>query len=96
MLSKPVACVLAAFVGVLSIAVARWLGDSCPDLNLLPGKHVLITGASSGIGEQLAYKYAGFGARVTLVARRVGKLEAVRAAKACCTLTLTRGPWPIA
>ncbi|KAA0149378.1 hypothetical protein FNF31_04076 [Cafeteria roenbergensis] len=79
MLSKPVACVLAAFVGVLSIAVARWLGDSCPDLNLLPGKHVLITGASSGIGEQLAYKYAGFGARVTLVARRVSKLEAVAA-----------------
>lgn len=35
----------------------------------LSGKRVLITGASRGIGEQLAEKFAGAGARVALVAR---------------------------
>ncbi|HZN13133.1 MAG TPA: SDR family NAD(P)-dependent oxidoreductase [Acidimicrobiales bacterium] len=35
----------------------------------LSGKRVLITGASRGIGEQLALEFAGAGARVALVAR---------------------------
>lgn len=35
----------------------------------LDGKRVLITGASRGIGEQLAIAFAGAGARVALVAR---------------------------
>ncbi|XP_072962341.1 11-beta-hydroxysteroid dehydrogenase 1A-like isoform X1 [Typha angustifolia] len=39
----------------------------------LKGKVVLITGASSGIGEKLAYEYAKRGASMALVARR-GKL----------------------
>lgn len=37
--------------------------------------HVVITGASSGIGEALAREYLGRGASLTLVARRRGKLE---------------------
>lgn len=41
------------------------------------GKVVLITGASSGIGEHLAYEYARRGARLALVARREGRLRAV-------------------
>ncbi|KAF5191206.1 11-beta-hydroxysteroid dehydrogenase-like [Thalictrum thalictroides] len=43
----------------------------------LTGKVVLITGASSGIGEHLAYEYAKKGARLSLVARREKKLQEV-------------------
>ena len=39
------------------------------------GKRVVITGASSGIGADLALYLAGFGARLTLTARRAEKLE---------------------
>ncbi|WCJ36295.1 11-beta-hydroxysteroid dehydrogenase [Euphorbia peplus] len=41
------------------------------------GKVVLITGASSGIGEHLAYEYAKKGARLALVARRDKSLREV-------------------
>jgi uncharacterized protein len=43
----------------------------------LNGKHVLITGASRGIGEALADKFAGAGATVALVARSKDALEIV-------------------
>jgi short-subunit dehydrogenase len=39
--------------------------------------HVVITGASSGIGEALAREYLRRGASLTLVARRKGRLEEV-------------------
>ncbi|MCO5572401.1 hypothetical protein L7F22_026155 [Adiantum nelumboides] len=41
------------------------------------GKVVLITGASSGIGEQLAYQYSKKGAVLVLVARRESRLRVV-------------------
>ncbi|CAL9030754.1 unnamed protein product, partial [Prunus brigantina] len=41
------------------------------------GKVVLITGASSGIGEHLAYEYAKRGARLVLVGRREDSLREV-------------------
>ena len=42
------------------------------------GKIVMITGASSGIGEQAAHKFAAAGAIPLLVARSLDKLEALR------------------
>ena len=45
----------------------------------LDGKHVLITGASSGIGRSTALKVAAAGGVPLLVARNVEKLEEVRA-----------------
>lgn len=42
------------------------------------GQVVWITGASSGIGEELAYQLARKGAKVVLSARRVNELERVR------------------
>jgi short-subunit dehydrogenase len=45
----------------------------------MPPMHVLVTGASSGIGASIAGEYLGRGARVTLVARRRDRLEAIAA-----------------
>jgi len=47
--------------------------------NGLVGKTVLITGASSGIGEATAYAFAAEGARLLLAARRKDKVDAVAA-----------------
>jgi NAD(P)-dependent dehydrogenase (short-subunit alcohol dehydrogenase family) len=48
--------------------------------NQLPGKRVLITGASRGIGESLAHAFAGAWATVALVARTQDTLQALAAA----------------
>ena len=47
----------------------------------LKGKHVLITGASSGIGEAIAKEFAAKGAVLLLAGRNVAELERVK--KAC-------------
>lgn len=44
--------------------------------------HVVITGASSGIGEALAHEYLRRGAKVTLVARRLDRLEKIAEGRA--------------
>ncbi len=44
----------------------------------LSGKTILITGASSGIGEQLAYLLAAIDCRLILVARRTEKLTMMK------------------
>ena len=57
------------------------LGARCPDLAPLRGARVLLTGASSGIGAELAVQYCAHGvASLTLAARRATELSAVAAA----------------
>ncbi|KAK4357659.1 hypothetical protein RND71_023269 [Anisodus tanguticus] len=62
----------------------RWVQNIATDeefTNTFPlnmkGKVVLITGASSGIGEELAYEYARRGSSLTIVARRENRLGKV-------------------
>ncbi len=45
----------------------------------IANKRVIITGASSGIGEALAREYAALGAKVTLGARQEGRLKQITA-----------------
>lgn len=52
--------------------------------------HVLVTGASSGIGEAITREFLGRGARVTMVARRQGLLGAIAATAADRTHVLVR------
>lgn len=47
-------------------------------VNSLPGKVVLITGASSGLGEALAHTFYLAGCKVILAARRQEELERVQ------------------
>ncbi|XP_071788595.1 11-beta-hydroxysteroid dehydrogenase 1-like [Asterias amurensis] len=62
------------------LAVAAYIAYKSVDKfdpDSLKGKRVVITGASSGIGEQTAYHYARFGARILITARRVKLLKQV-------------------
>eukprot|EP00215_Chloropicon_roscoffensis_P011276 CAMPEP_0196649334 /NCGR_PEP_ID=MMETSP1085-20130531/15341_1 /TAXON_ID=41879 ORGANISM="Pycnococcus sp, Strain CCMP1998" /NCGR_SAMPLE_ID=MMETSP1085 /ASSEMBLY_ACC=CAM_ASM_000807 /LENGTH=263 /DNA_ID=CAMNT_0041979191 /DNA_START=265 /DNA_END=1056 /DNA_ORIENTATION=+ len=45
----------------------------------LTGKVCLITGASAGIGEAIAHRMVEAGAKVILIARRIAKLEEIKA-----------------
>ena len=47
------------------------------DPSAVRGQRVVICGASGGLGEQMAYKYAKLGANLALVARRPKELERV-------------------
>ncbi|MGH8457819.1 MAG: SDR family NAD(P)-dependent oxidoreductase, partial [Nevskiales bacterium] len=44
----------------------------------IKGKTIIVTGASSGIGEAAAKRLAGLGAHVCLVARRQEELQRVK------------------
>ncbi len=52
---------------------------SCGDVSKIKGQVVIITGASSGIGAELAEQYGRKGAIVVIAARRKAQLEAVAA-----------------
>lgn len=49
----------------------------------LRGKRVLVTGASRGIGEQIAFEYARYGASVVVTARREAVLQKVSVTCSC-------------
>ncbi|GAQ81435.1 hypothetical protein KFL_000800130 [Klebsormidium nitens] len=57
----------------------RLVSDALSQPADMTDKVVLITGASSGLGEDMAYEYARLGARLALVARRKEKLKDVAA-----------------
>ncbi|XP_048038904.1 hydroxysteroid 11-beta-dehydrogenase 1-like protein [Megalobrama amblycephala] len=62
-------------LSVAFIAV-RWSASPFNEESL-KGARVLVTGASTGIGEQLAYHYARLGAQLIITARRGNVLEEV-------------------
>ncbi len=75
-----------AFAGYVTRLWDYWEREMDPDLDrsrtlrdAVAGRHILITGASSGIGRATALQLAGAGAVPLLVARSVEKLEEVRA-----------------
>ncbi|XP_052787866.1 hydroxysteroid 11-beta-dehydrogenase 1-like protein [Mya arenaria] len=61
---------------LIGLVLGYWLID---DFNpeSVKGKRVLVTGASTGIGEQIAYHYAKLGANVVITARREKRLQEV-------------------
>ncbi|XP_015126637.1 3-ketodihydrosphingosine reductase [Diachasma alloeum] len=68
---------LVVFVLVLVILIAEQLLRSRRSRSV-EGKHVVITGGSSGIGRSVALLAAKNGAHVTIIARNTKKLEATR------------------
>lgn len=46
-------------------------------VDALKGKRVVVTGSSTGIGEQIAYHYARMGANVMVTSRRENTLKQV-------------------
>mmetsp|Transcript_678 Transcript_678/g.1217 ORF Transcript_678/g.1217 Transcript_678/m.1217 type:complete len:330 (+) Transcript_678:106-1095(+) len=68
--------ILGMVAGLAAALLFSWLrGPKAMDLS---GKHVLITGGSSGIGEACAIKCVALGAKVTLLARTALPLEEAR------------------
>ncbi len=60
----------------LCVFIAYQLVDRF-DPETVRGKNVIITGASTGIGEQIAYHYARLGANIVITARREQRLQQV-------------------
>uniref|UniRef100_A0A8C9R834 Hydroxysteroid (11-beta) dehydrogenase 1-like a n=1 Tax=Scleropages formosus TaxID=113540 RepID=A0A8C9R834_SCLFO len=73
-----------------SLRIFPCISERCDALNKmrflgsLKGARVLVTGASTGIGEQMAYRYARFGAQIVITARREHILH--RVAEKCVSL----------
>lgn len=67
------------WIGVLGLVVSLFVLNALftPTFNY-KGKHVLVTGGSSGIGLEVAREYLRLGASVTIVARDKSRLEAAK------------------
>ncbi|XP_053906002.1 hydroxysteroid 11-beta-dehydrogenase 1-like protein isoform X2 [Cuculus canorus] len=72
---KPIGKALCATGIVAGLLAFFWKDPFNPES--LSGARVLLTGASAGIGEQMAYHYARFGAEIVLTARREAVLQKV-------------------
>ena len=69
-----------AFVAMIDCNPSLWVyAKLFPSLDSYQGKAIWITGASSGIGEELAVQLRQSGARLVLSARRNSELERVKA-----------------
>uniref|UniRef100_U3IDG4 Hydroxysteroid 11-beta-dehydrogenase 1-like protein n=2 Tax=Anas TaxID=8835 RepID=U3IDG4_ANAPP len=79
---RPLGKVLCA-TGIIAVLLAFFWKDTF-NPESLSGARVLLTGASAGIGEQMAYHYARFGAEILLTARREAVLQKVM--EKCLTL----------
>ncbi|XP_078677108.1 hydroxysteroid 11-beta-dehydrogenase 1-like protein [Branchiostoma floridae x Branchiostoma belcheri] len=62
---------------LLAVGIGYILYEPSFDPESLRGARVVITGCSSGIGEQMAYEYAQMGAKVLITARRENRLKEV-------------------
>ncbi|KAM9386369.1 hydroxysteroid 11-beta-dehydrogenase 1-like protein [Pholidichthys leucotaenia] len=67
----------------VALLASKWSAPTF-DPESLRGARVLVTGASTGIGEQMAYHYARFGAQIVITARREKVLQQV--AEKCLSL----------
>lgn len=56
----------------------------------LAGRHVVVTGGGSGVGAALARSFAGGGARLTLLGRRIEPLQEVAAETGALPLEIGR------
>ncbi|KAL1281047.1 hypothetical protein QQF64_015647 [Cirrhinus molitorella] len=66
---------LSFFLLIAALTAYMWRDTFDPES--VRGARVLITGASSGIGEQMAYHYSKFGAQIVITARREESLKKV-------------------
>jgi short-subunit dehydrogenase len=62
---------------VVAILAWRWYTRRPPTSESFRGKNVVICGGSTGIGEQIAYRFCEQGANVLVVARREWALKNV-------------------
>ncbi|XP_019752169.1 hydroxysteroid 11-beta-dehydrogenase 1-like protein [Hippocampus comes] len=60
----------------VALLAAKWYAPTF-NAESLRGAKVLVTGASTGIGEEMAYHYAKFGAQIVITARREKVLQQV-------------------
>ena len=73
------ALALASAAAVAGAALYAYI-NQCPRVSELRGAVIILTGASSGIGAELAVHYGRLGANLVLAARRREELEAVASA----------------
>ncbi|CAH1268522.1 HSD11B1L [Branchiostoma lanceolatum] len=67
---------LTVLLGAVAVGI-YWNYDGFDPVESLRGATVVITGCSTGIGEEMAYQYARLGAKILITARRENRLKEV-------------------